>query len=457
MTARLNKDFYKKFILISAPIAAQQLLKSLMYFIDNIMIGALGENAIVGVGNANQIAFFIMVIMFGVCSGGWVFAARFNGEGDTDGVKRALAVCLLGTLIISAVFFVLTLTVPQGLIGIFSPLPGVMQSGGDYIRIVGVSYIFLGISQSYSNILKGCEKTRLPMITGAISIAVNAFLNYVLIFGKLGFPEMGVKGAAIGTVVGSFIDAALLIIISNRKGSALRSSIKALFNKISHAKRFVVQFLKVSTPIIINEFLWALNAMAMIVLYNRMGIAVAAAMMVFSALDRMAYVVYAGIGHSSGVMVGNQLGRGDKDMAYAYGKRFLLMSPISTAFMAVVILAVLPLFLAQYDISPDTLEMTKKVVYTAIGVSWLVITNFTNIIGVLRGGGDTHYAMKIDIAASWLVTVPVAYVLGLVFHLPIYIVYLCAFLLGDTLKFVLGIRRFRSKKWMHDITSAVRG
>jgi putative MATE family efflux protein len=452
----INHAFTKKFIAVSVPIAAQQFLKSLMYFIDNIMIGALGENAIVGVGNANQIAFFIMVLMFGVCSTGWVFAARYNGEGDAEGVRRTLGISLAGTLLIGGVFFVLTLVLPQGLIGVFNPLPGVMKSGGDYIHIVGVSYIFLAVSQTYANILKGCEKTRLPMITGFVSILVNAFLNYVLIFGKFGFPALGVRGAAIGTVVGGFVDAALLVLISNRKGSALRASFIGLLRKFGHARDFIRQFFKVGTPIILNEFLWALNAMAMIVLYNRMGIAVAAAMTVFSALDRLAYVVYVGIGHSSGVMVGNQLGRGDRDMAYIYGRRFLIMSPVSTVFVGALTLAVLPLFLAQYDIPPDTLEMTKKVVYTAIGVSVLVVTNFTNIIGVLRGGGDTHYAMTIDIIGAWFITVPVAYVSGLVLHWPIYYVYLSAFLLGDAFKFILGIHRFRSKKWMHDITSVIK-
>ena len=451
----LDRSFYKKFIAISLPIAAQQLLKSLMYFIDNIMIGALGEDAIVGVGNANQIAFFIMVAMFGICSAGWVFAARFNGKGDIDGVKRTLAVCLIGTLMVGSIFFVLALTIPRGLISIFNTSPGVLASGGDYIRIVGVSYIFLAVSQSYSNILKGCEKTRLPMITGAVSIGINAFLNYVLIFGKFGFPELGVTGAAIGTATGSFVDAALLIAISNRRGSPLRASMKTLFQKIGHAGQFIRQFLSVGTPVIANEVLWALNAMAMVALYNRMGLEVAAVMIVFSALERMAYVIYVGIGHSSGVMVGNQLGRGDREMAYAYGKRFLIMSPAAAIVISGLMVAVLPVFLAQYDISEGALDMTRKVVYTALGLSWLVVTNFTNIVGVLRGGGDTRFAMKIDIGASWLVTVPVAYVCGLVLHLPIHIVYLCAFLSGDALKFVLGIRRFRSKKWMHDITHTV--
>ena len=305
----IDRAFTKKFIAVSVPIAAQQFLKSLMYFIDNIMIGALGEKRDRGRGQRESDRFFYYGADSLACVQRAGFSRRrFNGEGDAEGVRRTLGICLAGTLLIGGVFFVLTLVVPQGLIGIFNPLPGVMQSGGDYIHIVGVSYIFLAVSQTYANILKGCEKTRLPMITGLVSIAVNAFLNYVLIFGKFGFPALGVKGAAIGTVVGGFVDAALLILISNRKGSALRASVIGLVRKFGHAQRFIRQFFKVGTPIILNEFLWALNAMAMIVLYNRMGIAVAAAMTVFSALDRLAYVIYVGIGHSSGVMVGQPTG-----------------------------------------------------------------------------------------------------------------------------------------------------
>lgn len=449
----IDKTFYKKFFLVSIPIAVQQLLKSLMYFIDNIMIGSLGENAIVGVGNANQIAFFISVLMFGVCSTGWVFAARYNGEGDSAGIKKTLGFCLSGTIIIGFIFFVLSLTIPGGLISIFNPLPGVVKSGGDYLNIVGVSYIFTGISLSYASVLKGCEKTKLPMVTSIISICVNAGLNYVLIYGKFGFPELGVKGAAIGTVIGCFLDAVLIVVISYVRGNELSAKLRELFPRYREAKKLVLQFVKVGTPIIINEFLWALYAMVLVVLYNKMGMQVATAMMVFSALDRLAYVVYVGIAHSSGVMVGNQLGEGNKQKAYEYGKRFLKLAPISTIVVGLLIIASLPLFLAQYDISASTLAITKNVVYTFAAMSWLVTINFTNIIGVLRGGGDTRFAMKIDLAGCWLITLPIGFFCGLVLHMPAHLVYFCALFSGDIFKFIFGIHRFKSKKWMHDITS----
>ncbi len=182
-----SKTFYKKFLILAAPIAVQNLLKALMYFIDNIMIGALGETTIVGVGNANQIAFFIFVMMFGICSAAWIFAARHNGEGDCAGIKRTLvlpcrhAVCGSGVL--------LSVTVPRGLIGIFNQSESVMQTGGEYISIVGISYIFTAVAQSYASVLRGCQNTRLPMFTAFVSLCINAGLNYVLIFGKFGFRQ----------------------------------------------------------------------------------------------------------------------------------------------------------------------------------------------------------------------------------------------------------------------------
>lgn len=452
MKLSIDKAFYKKFFVVAIPIAIQQLLKSLMYFIDNIMIGSLGENAIVGVGNANQIAFFIFILMFGVCSAGWVFTARYNGEGDSKGIKRTLGFCLVGTTAVGFIFFVLSQTIPEQLVGIFNPLSGVVKSGGEYVNIVGISYIFTGISSSYGSVLKGCEKTRLPMITGAISIFVNAVLNYALIYGRLGFPALGVSGAAIGTVVGSFLDAALLIIISNIQGNELKAKFREIFPKYKEIKQYVHQFVKVGVPIILNEFLWVLSVMTLVVLYNRMGIEIAAAMVVFSALEKLAFVIYISIAHSTGVIVGNLLGQGDKEKAYTYGKRFLKLTPLSTIIVGAFILALLPLFLTQYDISLETLELTKNVVYTFVSISWMLTLNFTNIVGLLRGGGDTHFAMRFDLIASWLIMVPVGFVCGLVLELPLYIVYFCAIVSGDLFKLVLGLRRFKSKKWMHDIT-----
>ena len=450
-----DKAFYKRFFMVSIPIAAQQLLKALMYFIDNIMIGSLGEDAIVGVGNANQIAFFIMVFMFGIGSAGWVFAARFNGEGDKKGITKTLGVCLAGTLIVGALFFVLSQTVPGGLISIFNPHPGVVKQGGDYIQIVGISYVFIAISLSYSNVLKGCEKTRLPMIASGIAIAVNAFLNYVLIFGKFGFPELGVKGAAIGTAVGAFLDAALLIVISNIKRNEVAGGLRKMFPRRSHMRPFIKQFAKIGSPMIINEFLWSVSIMLMVIIYNRMGLEVAAAMAVYTALERMAYVVYAGIAHASGVMVGNQIGAGNKDKAYEYGKRFLKITPLSTIVVGGLVILVLPVFLRQYDISPATLEITRNVVYSFTAIAWMMTINFTNMVGVLRGGGDTRYSMIIDLIGSWVFTLTTAFVTGIVLRWPAHWVYVCAIVTGDIFKMLMGLRRFKSKKWMHDITSGI--
>lgn len=452
----MSDRFYSKFLHLSVPIALQQLIKALMYFIDNIMIGSLGEDAIVGVGNANQIAFFIIVVMFGICSAGWVFAARFHGEGDGEGIKRTLGLCLTGTVSIGFIFFVLALAIPEELISIFNRAPGVVKNGGEYIKIVGVSYIFTGVSQAYSNILKGCQKTRIPVVTGFISVAVNGAINYALIFGKFGFPAMGVEGAAIGTAVGSFLDAVLIVIISHIRGNEAKAKLRELFPGIHNVKKLLKEFIRVGAPIIVNESMWALYSVVLVVLYNIMGVQVAAAMAVAGALDRLAYVVYMGIAHTTGVMVGNQLGEGNREKAYAYAKRLLKISPLSTLVVGAIVLAVLPLFLAQYDISRETVELVKSVVYINTGVAWLIMINNTNIIGVLRGGGDTRFAAAIDFVGCWALTIPAAYIAALALGQPIHIVYLCAIVLGESFKMVLGLRRFRSKKWMHDITSAIR-
>lgn len=453
-TISFDKVFYKKFLVVSLPIAVQQLLKALMYFIDNIMIGSLGEDAIVGVGNANQIAFFILVLILGVCGTGWVFAARFNGEGDKRGIQKTLAVCIAGTFPIAFLFYILSQTIPGSMIAIFNPLPGVVQSGGDYIRFVGISYIFTALSLSYTNVLKGCQKTWLPMFSSIIAIAVNAFLNYVLIFGKLGFPEMGVKGAAIGTAIGAFIDAALIIIISNIMRNDLAGPPTAIFERNKEMRQFVKQFIKVGTPVLFNELLWALSFMGLVFLYNRMG--VAAAMVVFSVLDKLAFVIYIGIAHSCGVMVGNQLGEGNVDQAYTYAKRFLKIAPLSTIVVGGIILIIMPFFLSFYDISDATLAITKNVVYTFVCISWLMVTNFTNIMGVLRGGGDTNFAMFIDLFGSWVFCIPVGFICGLWLHWPAHIVYLCAMGSGALFKLIWGLRRFYTKKWIKDITYATR-
>jgi len=451
-----SKTFYKKFLILAAPIAVQNLLKALMYFIDNIMIGALGETAIVGVGNANQIAFFIFVMMFGICSAAWIFAARHNGEGDCAGIKRTLGFCLAGTLFVGLVFFLLSVTVPHGLIGIFNQSESVMQTGGEYISIVGISYIFTAVAQSYASVLRGCQNTRLPMFTAFVSLCINAGLNYVLIFGKFGFPAMGVAGAAIGTVVGSAIDAFLLILISYIKRNEAHASLRDLFPPLRELRPYLKQFVRVGLPVILNESLWALFAMVMVVLYNQMGLEVAAAMAVFSAIERMAFVVYAGIGNTAGVMLGNLLGEGSIEKAHTYARRFLWMSALSSLFVGLIIVTGLDPFLSLYDISGQTLVIVRQVIIAWLCVAWLFSLNYTNICGVLRSGGDTRFSLYIDLFASWLITAPLAWFLGLSLSLPVYFVYMAAFLAGDAVKALLGLRRFYKRKWIIDITAQTR-
>jgi Na+-driven multidrug efflux pump len=288
-------------------------------------------------------------------------------------------------------------------------------------------------------------------------VGVNACINYALINGNWGFPALGVQGAAIGTVIGSFLDTALIVIICYARGNEAKARLSELFPGFAEMKRLLGEFMKVGIPIIINESMWELYSVALVVLYNKMGVEVAAAMAVAGALDRLAYVVYMGIANTSGVMVGNALGEGDRERAYLYAKRFLRMAPLSTIFVGAAVLAILPLFLAQYDITAETFDMVKSVVYINTAVAWLIMINNTNIIGVLRGGGDTRFAATIDLTGCWALTIPVAFITALAFGLPIYVIYPCAIVAGESFKLILGVRRFVSKKWMHDITSAIRG
>lgn len=451
-----SRAFYKKFFTLSVPLAAQSFIKALMYFIDNIMIGSLGEDAIVGVGNANHIAFLCFIFVFGICSAGWVFAARYNGEGDSAGIKRTLGICLAGTVFVCTVIFALTLTIPRGLIAIFNPLPGVTKEGGDYISIVGVSYIFMAISQSYANVLKGCEKTKLPMITALISLFINAFLNYVLIFGELGMPALGVKGAAIGTVAGAALDTVLLVVISNIQRNEVSATLRELFPPLYILKPYIIQFFRVGIHVIANEVLWGIFAMCMAVIYNRMGLEVAAAMAVFSAIERLAYVIYTAIGNSCGVMVGNLLGEGQAEKAYIYARRFLKMTPLSTIIVGGLIFAGFEPFLSLYDITAQTQETLRYLVYTWLCIAWVMTFNYTSICGVLRSGGDARFSLIIDLVCSWLFTLLPAFLLGIVFKLPLFAVYMIAYLCGDGLKALLGLKRFLSRKWIYDITAQTR-
>jgi len=439
-----DSRFFKLWLSLALPIMLQQGLSSVLYLLDNIMVGQLGETAIASVGVANQLTFLMQVFGFGINSGAGIFAAQYWGKNDRDGIHRVEGIALTLSVALGALFAIAAICFGRQFSDIYSNDPAVIELSAKYLAILGWSYVFQIVSQTLGIILRACGSPVLPMAATFAGVCTNGVLNYILIFGHLGLPAMGIEGAALATLIAAVVNAAVLILVSAKRKNAIAAPLKKLF---SYTKSLFRDFLKISLPVFANESLWSLGISLYSVLWGILGTEVQAAMQIYTTVDKIGFVMMAGLGSAAGVINGNAIGEGSIDRAKLYAKRMLIVTPAAVLLFSLVLQLAAPLFLHFFDVSPQVASMALSVIRVYCGVMFLYALNYTIIIGTLRAGGDTAYASAVDLSGLWLVSVPLAFLFGLVLGAPVWLVYL-ATALGDIVKAVTGLRRIQSGKWI---------
>jgi len=445
-----KKIFFKELNNIAIPIALQNLLTSSLSFVDTLMIGQLGVNEIAGVGLGNQIYFLISVMFFGVCSGSAIFISQFWGDNNLDGIQKAMGISLAFSLIASTIFAIFSIFTPHFLLFFFTHDVKVVSFGTDYLKIVGISYIFVAISLVTSTIMRSTGNAKTPLRVSLFSLSFNAIFDYFLIFGIWFFPKMGVKGAALSTTVARFFEMCLLLY----SAKANNSPAHIIINKaiLGLKKSFTVPFFKISLPVILNECLWSLGMTFYKIVYAHMGIDVLASMNISDSIQNLFFVFLMGIGNAVAIIIGITIGKKKYELAQEYA-----ILSIKTAIMAGVVFGALmaifsPFIPRIFNVSSDIRRMTT---YSLLVISLLTpikSSNMSMIVGILRSGGDTRFALFSEMSGVWLIGVPATYITGLILGFPIYYVVLAGGL-EEVFKFFVALPRIRKKKWINNLTS----
>jgi putative MATE family efflux protein len=443
-----DKNFYKTMLVLALPIVAQNIILSSLNLVDNIIIGGLNAAAIAAVGLANQYFFLLNLVLFGICSGSSIFIAQFWGNRDIKNIKRVLGLCLITGVTASAIFTVLGLIFPRQILKLFSNDADVIKMGSDYLRIIVFSYVLSAVSFSYSFALRSIRQVKTPMYVSAVALVINTFLNFSLIYGMFGLPRLGIRGSAIGTLIARTVEMTLLLFIVYKN----KLPIAASFNELLDLSgEFVKRFYKVTSPVILNESVWALGVSIYSVVYAHMGTDVIASTTISSTVERIIWVIFLGLGNACAIMIGNKIGEGKEEEIFLSARRFIVIIPLSAAVMGVVVYFISPVFLMAYNISPIVLEYARKnLIVFSIFLAFRSF-NFTSIVGILRSGGDTTFSLLIDLGGVWLVGVPMACLGGILLKLPIYYVYAMVSC-EELFKMVLGLPRILSKKWINNLT-----
>jgi putative MATE family efflux protein len=417
--------------------------------IDVLMVGQLGETAVAALGLANQIFFLLILFLFGVTSGMSIFTAQFWGKGDTEQIHHVLGICLVIAVSVAALFSLAAALIPERLLGFYTEDPAVIKLGSDYLRIVGLSYVFMAVSVSYISVLRSITHVKVTVVVAVLALALKTILAYLFIFGIGGVPALGVRGAALGTGIGWLFESVLLLILVYTLKTPLAANPLSLFQ---FDRLFVNKVLKTSMPAAVNEVLWSFGITTYNAVYARIGTNAIAAVNINATIEELMFVLFIGLGNACAVMVGNKIGEGGRELAFEYGRRFTVLAVALSIMGGVFVFFIRDLVVGLYQLSPAAAFNLRNIMLVYSLSVWLRVLNFMLFIGALRAGGDTRYAMFMELFSIWVIGVPAALIGGFVLHLPVYWVYALV-LLEEAVKAIVILRRFLSRKWIHDLVN----
>lgn len=440
--------FFKTLTVIALPIILQNLLQTFVNMLDSIMVGQLGAEEIAAVGLGNQVFFLLNMILFGISSGASIFIAQYWGKKDLSGIKKSMGISLTFSSIIAVVFFAAAVFAPRILMGFFSSDQKVVELGAGYLRIVGWSYPLFALTFVYQVSFRSTEHTVLPMVSTSIAFALNALLNYLLIFGIGPFPAMGVKGAAVATICSRLVEFVITVAYSYSKKFEVTGKLREY---LSFDASFFARFLRITIPVIINETLWGLGCSVQNAVFSHASTQAIASFNITGTISQLTWVFFIGMGNASAIIIGKSIGQGDEDLARRYSYRFSWFMPVSAVFIGAFLYPLSLLLPSLFNVEPEILRQAQYMLYVLMCCYPLNAFNMCFIVGICRSGGDTIYGAVNDLIWMWLIGIPLGCLAAFVWKADPWIIYLC--LNSEQIfKTTAGIIRVKSGKWLHNVT-----
>lgn len=443
-----DRDFYKSFFSLWYVLVLNNIIILSVNLADNIMLGAYSEAALSGAAACNQLQFIFQQIMVGLGNTAVVLGSRFWGQGRTDEIKKTATGAYLSCLFFSAIFFLLALTMPQQLVRLFTDSDVITEQGIEYLRIIKYTYPLFALTNVLLAVMRSAESVRIGFKVSLITLVLNISLNYLFIFGKLGIPQMGVKGAAIATLISraaEFIVVLLHILLFEKN---IKMSLKDFF---VFDKKYVKNYLSACGAIVLTDGLFGVSTALQTVILGHMSDPAIAANSVASTLYQVLKVASVGSASAAAVIIGKTLGEGKNEKIREYARTMQII------FLCIGILTGILLFFIRipilhfYNISAEAKELANAFLLvlcvTGVGTAYQMPVN----TGIVRGGGDSKFVMKVDIISIWGIVLPLSFLAAFKFHLNPVIVIAC--LNSDQvfkcLPAFIKVNRYR---WMKKVT-----
>lgn len=420
---------------------------------DTVMLGRLGDIQLSASAQANQPQFIFQLFIFGLAGGGTVLASQYWGKGDAETVRKVIGIVVKIAIIFSLILTIIVKLFPYQIIGLYLKNETekealIISEAVSYLNIVSWGYLFLGTSMAIQHIIRSAEIVKISVIASFSAFVVNAFFNWVFIFGNLGAPAMGIKGAALGTLIARIVDFLIITIYIFLIDKKLKFRLKYIFLGKSGLMQ---DFAKYSLPVIANEVMWSLGISVQAAVLGKLNPDVIAASSIANVLQQLATIVIFGIAGASSVVVGKQLGANDRDGAKKSAYTIMIWAIILGITGMVITLCLRKWFVSIYNVSDEVQLLAEKLI-TIIAILILFISvSAISIVGVLRGAGDTKFTLKLELVSLWLAAVPLGVFLGFVVKAPILVV-CTALKIDEPIKSVFAFLRTTKDKTFKNIT-----
>ena len=450
-----DKAFYSMVLALAVPVMIQNGITNFVGLLDNIMVGQVGTEQMSGVAIANQLVFVFNLCIFGGVSGAGIFGAQFFGKGDSDGVRDILRIKLWLALVLSVAAGVVFTFWSEPLISLFlhegsesGDLAATLLYGKQYLSLMRLLLVPFALVQAYASTLRETGETKLPMQAGVVAVLVNLVFNYLLIYGKLGFPVLGVQGAAIATILSRIVEAAIVIAWTHRNRERNPFAV-GLYRTLRVPSALLGQVAVKGSPLLVNEALWSMAMTTLAQCYSLRGLAVVAAVNITSTITNLFNIVFMSLGSSIGIIVGNLLGAGRMREARDADNKLIAFSVASCLLVGAIMAVVAPLFPRLYNTTDEVRRLAESMILISAAImpfhAFTHATYFT-----LRSGGKTFVTFLFDSVFVWAVNVPIAFVLSRFTGLPILPLFaVCQSI--EILKSFIGYFFVRSDVWMQNI------
>lgn len=444
-------EFKESFYKIALPSSLQMLLMTSLAFVDSIMVGSLGQFEYNAVGLAGQYTFIASLFNVGIVSSVMIYMSQFYGAKEFVKFRGALGFGVIFALTISSIFMAVAVFLPVQLMSLFTDHQQIIDYGVSYLTMAGLQFPFMALTLSFSYAFKASKNATVPLIVSLVSFSLNSLLNYFLIYGILFFPPLGVRGAAIATVLSRSTALVLYLVIIFSTQNILRAKLSDFF---SFTKKFIVNIFRTGWSVILHECFWSVGISSLMFIVSRERTDAYSSFQIASSFSRFMMVFSLGVSSAASITIGALLGRKNIDAALKYEKKYSIVQMIMSIISAVVIIGLIYLLIDVFNVSEEI--KYNAIVYTVIICIFNPMKFYSGMqaAGILRAGGDTKWPVLYEVAPIYLIKIPLLLVLLRHTNLPFSIILPITYI-GDFVTFILIYMRVKSRKWAKNLIEGI--